>query len=661
MSIICPRCGQENQANEEFCNSCEFPLAETATLIHNRYRMTKPYVFSSFRAVYQAEDVKDNNRIFSIREFLPNFVNFSEQVVVRGRFESTMKLYSELSHRNLAGISDFFVDGNYFYVVYQFVNGQDLTKYLETHRIFRGTGYPESLVAYWALQICDLLDYLHHGFDKPIYAVDLKPAGIVFRQEDESIVFIDMGIFKLLQILGPHYIITEDYDAYKKARGKFESTGWDLFCLGNVMFYLLSGVDLIRLPDSSKVNISMLRPDISDRMKEIVTKAVGENGVSSYDDVREIKRDIKDNLHPLPLRAFDFYSDFAGKRYRAQKVDWKTYLGSESRTGCKGLGPKVPLRLKWKTKLKPSQKFFLTASDDYVYCTSKEGLIYGVHKETGEMEWKFYIEKSIATPGIAAGNMLYYVTPRQDLVAIERGENAFKWKLHIESSLMAPPTIYDDIIFVALYNGMIYAVNSLEGGTLTTYSVDGYLISNPIVYNNVLYVSSLNKKICAIDIDTEDSLWTYESEAGFSASPSIKNDILFAGGYDGTLCAINLETGSPLWTRNFKGSITQSIRATEDMIYFINRNGKLKALTPDRGEVIWERSLGVKDCDIPFCVGHNLVYLVDQNRNLRCIDAYNGKDRYSIRMSHNTVSIPIAAHEQLYLISSTGHIVAFGK
>ena len=661
MSITCPRCGQDNQDNDEFCTGCEFPLAEATTLIHNHYRMTKPYIFSSFRAVYQAEDIRDNNRIYSIREFLPHFVNFSEQIVVRGQFESSMRRYSELSQVNLAGITNYFVEGNYFYVVYQYVNGKDMTKYLETHRIFRGTGYPESLVAYWAMQLCDLLEYLHHGFEQPFYAVDLKPAGIVFRQEDESIVFIDMGIFKLLQILGPHYIITEDYDAYKKARGKFESVGWDLFCLGNIMFYLLTGVDLIRLPDHSRVPLIMLRPDISKSMLDIVTKAVGDKGQSFYNDIREIKRDIKDKIPILPLRAFDFYSDFVAKKTLAKSVSWKTYLGTESRSACVGLGPKVPLRMKWNTKMKPSQIYFLSASDNYVYATSKEGMIYGINSETGENDWKFYIDKNISTPGIAIGNMLYYVTPRQDLVAIEQGENAFRWKLNLESSLMSPPTIYDDIIFVALYNGTIYAVNSMEGGILTSYTVEGFIISNPVVYNNVLFVSSLNKKLCAIDIDTEELLWTYESEAGFSASPTIRDNVLFAGSYDGTLCAVNTESGSPLWTRNFRGSITQSIKANEDMVYFITREGKLKALTPDRGEIVWEKDLNVGDFEVPFCLGHNMLYLIDQKRNLRCIDAYNGKERFSLGMSHSTVSQPIIAHEQLYLVSTSGHIVAFGK
>jgi len=660
MARTCPRCSIENDDIEEFCTGCEFPFADAATLIHNHYRMTRPWVFSSFRAVYQAEDIKDNNRTYSIREFLPHFVNYSEQIVVRSGFESTMKRFSDLSHPNLAGIKDFFIEGNYYYVVYEFVNGLDMTKYLEDHKIITGKGYPERLVSHWVGQMCDLLEYLHHGFGDPFYAVDFKPAGVVFRQEDESIVFIDMGLFKLLEILGPHYIITEDFQAYRKARGKFESIGWDLFCLGNFMYYLLTGIDLIKAPENIRMPLNIIRPDLSPAMLDIVNKAIGKFGQSFYTDIRDIKRDLKEKIPSLPIRAFDFYSDFVSDKL-AEKVEWPILLGNVARTSCGGIAPRTPLHLKWTKKMKPSDHYFLCASGDYVYATSKEGIVYCYHKDGGKYEWKTYIDRNIAVEGIASGDTLFFITPKQDLVGIERDQNDFLWKLHIDTSVMSSPALYDDIIFLALYNGTIHAINAIEGNILTSYKVEGNIISNPIIFDNILYVSSLNKMICAIDIDTEETLWVYESETGFSASPSLVSNTLFIGSHDGTLCAISIESGGPIWTRNFRGSITQSVRASENMVYFTTRAGVLTALTPDRGETVWERNLNTEDFEFPFCLGQNTIFIVDAFRNLRCLNSFSGEEKYSLKMSHPTVSQLVIAHRNLYLVSSTGHLAAFGK
>jgi len=659
MPIICPRCGYENDDGDEFCCSCEFPLAEAATLVHGRYRMTKPYIFSSFRAVYEAEDIQDNNRIYSIREFLPQVTTAGERVVLQSHFESLMSRYMELSHKNLASITNFFVEGNYFYVVYEFINGKDLTKYLDAHKIFLGTGYPEKLVSYWALQICDLMEYLHHGYDDPIFLSDLKPAGVVFRREDENIVFIDMGLTVLLQILGPHYLISEDFQAFRKSGGHFDTIEWDLFCLGNFMFYLLTGVDLIKMSSKFSTPLKTLRPDVSDEMAEIVTRAIGKNFRSGYNDVREIKQELRRKVPPLPLRAFDFYSDFVGKDAGAGKIEWRMFLGNEARTNSVGLPPKPPLRVKWKCKLNPDEQYSLASAGDYVYATQKEGILYCVDYETGEIAWKYYICKNLTTPCVASDDTLFCITPRQTLVSVEKDQTEFNWKLQLETSTMSSPTLYDEILFVALYNGKVLAVSAAEGEVLTTYEISGNIISSPIVYQNILYVTSLNKMICAIDIDSEELLWQYESEMGFSASPTLVNDIIFVGSHDGTLSAVNIETGDPLWTRNFRGSITQSVRATMDMIYLVTRTGKLLAIDPLRGHTIWEKELKDKDFEFPFCLGANMIYLVDSHRNLRCIDSFTGEDRHVMGMSHRTVSQLMIAHNQLYLVSSAGHLVAF--
>ncbi|MCE1247680.1 MAG: PQQ-binding-like beta-propeller repeat protein [Firmicutes bacterium] len=662
MAIICPQCRTENNDASEACASCRFPFTESRTLIHDRYSMTKPWIFSTFKAVYQAEDVRDNNRIYSIREFLPQFILPSERLLVRSHFEATMQKYRELSHRNMTRITDFFVEGNYFYVVYDYVNGLDMTKYLDSHKIVREKGYPERLVSNWAVQLCDLLEYLHHGFSEPFYAVDLKPAGVVFRQEDESVVFIDNGIYRLLQILGPHYIITEDFHAYRKASGKFESVKWDLFCVGNIMYYLLTGIDLIKMPDNLGVpQLKNIRPDLSDAMIKVVMKAVGVKAQSGYDRASDLREDLKEMVPPLPLKAFDFYRDFVKKEEAEGKTEWRMLLGNETRSGRSGTAPRVPLRMKWKTMLKPSNNYFLSAAGDYVYATSREGMVTGIHRDLKDTEWKFYISKQVSTYGIASENMIYYATPFQELVAVERGKNNFRWKLQLETPCMSTPVLYEGIVFLSLYNGKTIAVSAEEGKILATFVIEGNILSSPIVYSNVLYVASLNKLICAIDVETEQTIWKYETDTGFSSSPTLCGNKLFIGSHDGTLCAISIQSGNPIWTRNFRGSITQSVRATDDMIFLITTAGKLLALDPSRGDTIWEKDIGGKEFEYPFALGENLVYLVDQDKNFKCIDFFTGQERQSFKMSHTSASQLMCAHNQIYLVSKAGHLVAFGK
>ncbi|MFP4496593.1 MAG: PQQ-binding-like beta-propeller repeat protein [Vulcanimicrobiota bacterium] len=660
MEITCPRCGYENEEEQEFCSQCEFPLAEAALLVHHRYRMARPYVFSTFRAVYEAYDVRDNNKRYSVREFLPLITHSGEKLSISSQFEILMNKYQEMSHPNLAGIADYFIEGNYYYIVYDFVNGKSLDRYMSRHKIMHGKGYPPELVTHWALQMCDLFNYFHSSLENPVYLVDFRPRGVVFRQEDERLVFIDMGLSKTLSLLGPHYLITEDFQAFRKAGGKLETKGWDLFCLGNFIYYLLTGVDLLSSSIKKFPEPVVINPKIPDKLNQIVMKALGENFVSGYEDVGEIIEDLQ-GLPTMPLSAYDFYKDFVASKFADKATEWRMLLGNPHRTGTVGEAPRIPVKVKWLSKIKPSSKYFIFPCDNYIYALSKEGMLFGLDHQTGHQGWKFFVCNQMAADGVGSSGVLYYATPLNELVAVEHGQANFLWRLQLESSCMASPFLYEDMIFVPLYNGSIYAVNAEDGSVLSRYRIEGNILSSLVVANNTMYIASLNKMLCAIDIDTEETLWEFESDEGFSASPTVNNNRLFIGSHDGTLSAVDLEMGQMLWSRNFNGPITQSARATSYMIYQVTKNGQLIAISPDRGDTLWEYELGPTQTQHPFAISNNMLFVMDSRNQLLTMDAFTGEVKHRMRMSHAPVSQLIIAHKKIFVVSASGHMVAFGR
>jgi outer membrane protein assembly factor BamB len=657
---LCPQCGVENRTENYKCIECG-KLLTSRPLIRGQYKMTKPYIFSSFRAVYEAEDTQNNDNIVSVREFLPHRINPGDTMLTHSTFEALMNQYSKLKHPNLAGIIDYFTEGNYFFAVYEYINGLDMTKYLSHHQIIRGTGYPEELLSNWILSMCNLVEYLHHSFQKPVFLNDLKPAGVVFNQDNEELVFIDIGLSKLLALLGPHYLITEDIQTFKKAGKNFDTIGWDLFCLGNLMHYLLTGIDLLQISENSRIPLNVTRPDLSQNMIDIVNRLLGENYQSGYNDIRELKNDLLLKTNRLPLRAFYFYPDFIKDETDFDESEWPMFLGNEARTGSVGLSPRVPIKLKWTAKLKSSKNAFLSTSGDYVYVVTKEGLIYAVDIINGKIHWKSNLRRKITTPCITYQDSVYFVTSNRELIALDYGEQEYKWQQEFESPAMASPLIHDEIIYVPLYNGSVYAVNSDNGEILTSFKIEGNILSSPLVYDGRLFVTSLNKLICAIDIETGQILWQFDSDAGFSSSPTISENTLFTGSLDGTVSAINIDTGNVLWQHNFRGAITQSVKAIPEHVFFITQAGNLYALKSNKGNVIWSKDLGASDYEYPFAISMDTMFLVDKKNTLRTMNSFTGETRHKLHMSHPPVSQLMIAHKQLYMVSTTGHLVAFGK
>jgi serine/threonine protein kinase len=468
----CSNCGHENEIESSKCGKCG-KIMTFRPLIREQYKMTKPYIFSSFRALYEAEDTSNRNKTVTVREFLTHRIIPGDNILTRTSFETLLADYKKLEHPNLARIIDYFSDNNYYFVISEHIDGQDMTKYLAYQQMIRGMAYPEELVSHWALSLCGLFEYLHNLPDKPLFINDLKPSGVVFNSENEELVFIDMGLSKLLMLLGPHYLITEDIQVFNKAGKNFDTPEWDLFCLGNLMYYLLTGIDLLQVSDNSHVPLDVARPDLSLGFIDIVNRALGENYRSGYSDAGELRKDLLNNTTRLPLRAFHFYSDFVKDSTDYDEAEWPMFLGNEARTGSIGLTPRIPVNLKWATKLKLSKIAFLSTSGDYVYVVIKEGVIFAVDIISGEITWRFSSQRKVTAPCIAYQDVLYFVTSDRELVAMDYGEREPRWLQEFESPAMVSPLFHNDIIYVPLYNGTIYAVNADDGSILTSYRIEG--------------------------------------------------------------------------------------------------------------------------------------------------------------------------------------------
>ncbi|HMA33611.1 MAG TPA: serine/threonine-protein kinase, partial [Chloroflexia bacterium] len=135
-----------------------------------------------------------------------------------------------LGHANLPHYYETFEAGDHGYLVMELVPGQNLEAVLGRHP----GGLGESQVLSYALQLCDVLSYLH-AQQPPILHRDIKPANIRLTPEG-LIKLVDFGLLKqglgqtgsALRGLGtPEYAPLEQY-----GRGGSTDPRSDLYSLG---------------------------------------------------------------------------------------------------------------------------------------------------------------------------------------------------------------------------------------------------------------------------------------------------------------------------------------------------------------------------------------------------------------------------------------------
>src|SRR5437588_642522 len=141
----------------------------------------------------------------------------------------------------------------------------------------------EATVVEWALQILDVLHYLHNHKPTPIVFRDLKPSNVMLTDADR-VVLIDFGIAKAFQIGRKGTMIgTEGYCPPEQYRGMAEPRG-DLYSLGAVMHQLLTRSDP-RLEPPFTFHERMprtLNPAVTPGVEAVVMKALSYESAERY-------------------------------------------------------------------------------------------------------------------------------------------------------------------------------------------------------------------------------------------------------------------------------------------------------------------------------------------------------------------------------------------
>lgn len=209
-----------------------------------RYRIRHVVGHGSFGAVYAADDTAAGGPSVALKEtFDPASIQSfqGEFAVLRGLQHPNLPQYHELFEANGSG-----------YLVMEYVPGQSLEAILQK----RQGPLLESQVLGYAIQLCDVLRYLHQRMP-PILHRDIKPANIRLTPEG-LIKLVDFGLLK--QGVGatrssrlgltPAYAPIEQYGG----RGGATDPRTDIYSLGATLYHLVTGQE--PLPATDRVAVT---------------------------------------------------------------------------------------------------------------------------------------------------------------------------------------------------------------------------------------------------------------------------------------------------------------------------------------------------------------------------------------------------------------------
>jgi len=250
------------------------------------------------------------------RVFLARKVNTGNNWIVKyvataiGDLGNEADILKTLNHINLPHIIDIFHDETGLYIVQTHVEGLGMEKVLS------GVAMHESIVTDWALQLGQVLSYLHK--QGPILHLDLKPSNIIVTH-DNKLVLIDFGISRrntdpaksiglTLRYAAPEQfsekISIRAADVVKKRFNTLpeERFSWnldertDIFSYGVVMFEMATGAT------PTYANMGELKKYVSPMMCGLILKCLKIDPKERYQSIDELLVDLQaHNSHTRPL------------------------------------------------------------------------------------------------------------------------------------------------------------------------------------------------------------------------------------------------------------------------------------------------------------------------------------------------------------------------
>jgi serine/threonine protein kinase len=180
------------------------------------------------------------------------------------------------------------------YLVMELVDGLAIDRYCDRHNL----GISERLRLF--LPLCDAIDAAHR---KLIVHRDLKPSNILVTPQGEP-KLLDFGIAKTLDAGGSSgtrtLAFTPDFASPEQIRGEEITTATDIYGLGAVLYFLLTG----KPPRQTLEPPPELRGDLQNGdLQNIVLTALHGDPARRYRTARDLADDLERYLDHRPVKA----------------------------------------------------------------------------------------------------------------------------------------------------------------------------------------------------------------------------------------------------------------------------------------------------------------------------------------------------------------------
>ena len=250
-------------------------------IVDGQYEILKEIGHGGMSTVFLAMD-KRLNKQWAVKEIKKEGSDEKKQVILSSLLVEA-ELMKKLDHPALPRIVNIINDEQTICIIMDYIEGETLEKILKEYG-----AQPQDTVVEWAMQLCDVLSYLHRQHPPIIYR-DMKPSNVMLKPEGNLKVF-DFGVareYKEKSLADTTILGTKGFAPPEQFGSRQTDARSDIYALGMTMHYLLTGVDPT-IPGYDYAPIRQYKPELSGSLERIIDKCTALDPDNRYQSCDEL-------------------------------------------------------------------------------------------------------------------------------------------------------------------------------------------------------------------------------------------------------------------------------------------------------------------------------------------------------------------------------------
>lgn len=624
-------------------------------MLQGRYKVVGTLGMGGFSSVYQARDMRfpTVTRLCAVKEMINMAPDPHMRELATKSFEREASILATLDHPAVPDVYDYFTEGDRSYLVLEFIRGKDMEAMLAEQEEF----VSQDLVLDWALQLCEVLGYLHDHKPQPVVFRDLKPSNIMLDPYGR-IRLIDFGIAKVFQVGERGTMIgTEGYSPPEQYRGEAGPAG-DVYALGATMHHILTRQDPRMEPpfSFSERPIHTANRQVSQTLEAIIMRCLAYNIEERFADANALKEALLMVAKPQtgPLRSRRGSSEAKGEK-AADPADVLPAAGvatapPTAAPGATGVSPV------WVFKCEDEIRSTAVITDGSVYVGAYDNNLYAVQADSGKFQWKFPATDGIASSPTVYNESIFIGSADKHLYNIRRYNGRMTWRFAAGGPIYSSPRASFDHVFFGSEDGFLYAVNTTTGRLAWKAPGHTPIRSSPTIAQEHVYFGTEGGYVFALDLSGKVK-WQFQAKRNVTATAAVAEDMVFVASWDANVYALDINSGWPIWSYRSQRPIISSPIFHDGVVYIGSSDGNLYALDAYSGRKMWAFATKGQVASTPAIWGSS-IYFGSTDKSIYSLELKRGDLRWRFETGGLVVSSPIIANGVVFIGSADHNLYA---